>query len=131
MNSPMKRLRILVIEDEALVAMFVEDMLIDIGHDVGAVASRMQDALDVAQNGIFDWAILDVNLDGQTSYPVADILKERGVPFAFATGYGSRGLDTKYAYAPVLAKPFVRADLEKLLQQVTEAPLLPTARTAI
>jgi CheY-like chemotaxis protein len=73
MNFPTKRLRILVIEDEALVAIYLEDLLIDMGLDVGAVASRMKDALDTAQNGIIDWAILDVNLDGQTTYQVADI----------------------------------------------------------
>jgi hypothetical protein len=81
-----------------------------------------EDAIDPAQNGMFDWAILDVNLDGQPSYPFADILKERGVPFAFATGYGTKGLDTKYGDPPLLAKPFVMADLEKLLSAVTRQP---------
>lgn len=107
--------RVVVIEDEGMVAMLVEDMLTELGHSVGAVASRMRDAIDIAQNGMFDWAILDVNLEGQPSYPVADILKERGVPFAFATGYGAKCLDTKYGDVPVLAKPFVMADLKKLL----------------
>jgi CheY-like chemotaxis protein len=82
----------------------------------------MRDAIDLAQNGMFDWAILDVNLDGQPSYPFADILKERGVPFAFATGYGTKGLDTKYGDLPLLAKPFVMADLETLLSAVTQQP---------
>ena len=118
----LKKLRVLVIEDEGMVAMLVEDMLTDLGHTVGAVASRMRDAIDVAQSGTFDWAILDVNLDGEPSYPVADILKGRGVPFAFATGYGAKGLDIKYGDAPVLAKPFVMADLEKLLLEVTRQP---------
>jgi CheY-like chemotaxis protein len=117
----LKKLRVLVVEDEGMVAMLVEDMLTDLGHTVGAVASRMRDAIDVAQNGMFDWAILDVNLDGQPSYPVADILKERGVPFAFATGYGAKGLDIRYGDAPVLAKPFLMADLERLLWEVTRA----------
>jgi CheY-like chemotaxis protein len=115
----LKKLRVLVVEDEGMVAMLVEDMLIDLGHTVEAMASRIRDAIDLARNGMFDWAILDVNLDGRPSYPVADILKERGVPFAFATGYGAKGLDIKYGYAPVLAKPFVMADLEKLLKEVT------------
>jgi CheY-like chemotaxis protein len=115
----LSKLRVLIVEDEGIVAMLVEDMLTDLGHDVAAVASRMKDAIDIARNGIFDWAIVDINLDGQPSYPVADILKERGVPFAFATGYGAKGLDTNYSYAPVLVKPFVIADLEKLLGEVT------------
>lgn len=102
-----------------MIAMLIEDILTDMGHDVGAVASRMRDALDIARNGTFDLAIVDVNLDGQPSYPIAEILKERGIPFAFATGYGTKGLDPKYADTPVLAKPFVSADFEKLLPQIT------------
>jgi hypothetical protein len=60
-------------------------------------------------------------LDGQPSYPVADILKEREVPFAFATGYGAKGLDVKYGNTLVLAKPFVMEDLERLLSEVATA----------
>lgn len=101
-----------------MVAMLIEDMLTELGHSVAAVASRMTEAVDLAQHGMFDWAILDVNVDGQPSYPVADILKERGVPFAFATGYGTSGLESKYGRTPLLAKPFVMADLEKLLSEV-------------
>ena len=118
----MKKLRVLVVEDEGIIAMLIEDMLTELGHSVAAVASRMRDAIELAQNGMFDWAIVDVNIDGQPSYPVADILKERGVPFAFATGYGAKGLDAKYGDAPLLAKPFVMADLEKLLSAATRQP---------
>lgn len=110
-----RKLRVLVVEDEGLVAMLVEDMLADIGHEVVAVASRMEEALNAAKIGTFDLAIIDVNLDGRPSYPIADVLKERGIPFVFATGYGANGLDPKFADAPVLSKPFVMADLQKLL----------------
>ncbi len=110
-----RKLRVLVVEDEALVAMFVEDMMTDIGHEVGAVVSRMAEALDAASTGTFDFAIIDVNLDGKPSYPIAELLKERGIPFAFATGYGANGLNPKFAGTPVLSKPFARADLQKLL----------------
>ena len=113
-------LRVLVIEDEGLVALFIEDMLAEMGHEVGAVASRMQEALDHARTGRFDLAIVDVNLDGQPSYPIAKILRERGIPFVFATGYGSKGLDKDFVDAPVLAKPFVMADLQKLLPMLLE-----------
>ncbi|KXF74796.1 hypothetical protein ATN84_22870 [Paramesorhizobium deserti] len=118
MSHSEKKLRVLVVEDEALVAMFVEDMLMDIGHEVGAVVSRMQEALDAARTGTFDLAIIDVNLDGKPSYPVAELLKERGIPFVFATGYGASGLDSKFAGTPVLAKPFAMVDLQKLLRQI-------------
>ncbi len=119
MSHLAKKLRVLVVEDEALVAMFVEDMLSDIGHEVGAVASRMEEALGAARTGTFDLAIIDVNLDGKPSYPIADVLKERGIPFVFATGYGAGGLDPKFTGTPVLAKPFAMSDLQRLLQQVS------------
>lgn len=115
MSTSARNLRVLVIEDEGLVAFFIEDMLTEMGHEVGAVASRMQQALDLAKTGTFDVAIVDVNLDGQPSYPIAEILKERGVPFVFATGYGSKGIDPKFLDTPVLAKPFVMAEFEKVL----------------
>ncbi|MCK1277668.1 MULTISPECIES: response regulator [unclassified Bradyrhizobium] len=116
------KLRVLIIEDEALVAFFIEDMLTDMGHEVGAVVSRMQEALDLAKTGTFDLAIVDVNLDGEPSYPIAETLRKRGIPFIFATGYGSKGLDPTFADAPVVAKPFTMADLQRLL------PMLPKAR---
>lgn len=115
MSSSTRGLRVLVIEDEAMVAFFIEDMLTEMGHEVGAVASRMQQALDIARTGTFDLAIVDVNLDGQPSYPIAEVLRERRIPFVFATGYGAKGLDAQFAGTPILAKPFVMADLQKLL----------------
>lgn len=118
MSSPARGLRVLVIEDEAMVAFLIEDMLGEMGHEVGAVASRVQQGLELAKTGAFDFAIVDVNLDGQPSYPIAEILAERGVPFVFATGYGARGLDARFAGTPVLAKPFVMADLQRVLSHV-------------
>lgn len=117
MGHSNSKLRVLVVEDEPLVAMFVEDILTDIGHEVGAVLSRLEEALDAARTGTFDFAIIDVNLDGTPSYPIAEVLKERGIPFVFATGYGANGLDPKFAGAPVLSKPFAIADFQKLLPQ--------------
>ncbi len=118
MSSLTRGLRVLVIEDEAMVAFLIEDMLTEMGHEVGAVASRIQQALDLARTGTFDFAIVDVNLDGQPSYPIADVLRERGIPFVFATGYGVKGLDAQFAGASTLAKPFVMADLQKLLAEL-------------
>ena len=66
---------------------------------------------------VFDFALVDVNLDGETSYPVADLLKSRGAPFAFSTGYGCDGLDRKYADVPLLTKPFLSADLQRVLSR--------------
>jgi CheY-like chemotaxis protein len=114
-----RQLRVLIVEDEALVGMLIEDNLMDMGHEVAAMASRLTQALDLARTGSFDVAILDINLDGEPSYPIADILKERGIPVIFASGYGPGGLDPKYAGTPTLTKPFVVADLEKALSEVT------------
>ncbi|HWK46966.1 MAG TPA: response regulator [Stellaceae bacterium] len=116
-SDPAKKLCILVVEDEGMVAMLIEDMLTHMGHEVGAVVSRMEEALQIAKTGSFDLAIIDVNLDGQPSYPVAELLTARGIPFVFATGYGRQGVDPKFAQVPTLAKPFVSKDLAKLLSQ--------------
>lgn len=119
MNSRNEKLRFLVVEDEALVSMLIEDILTDLGYEIAAVASRLKEACDLAASKQFDFAILDVNLDGEPSYPVAEILNERGVPFVFATGYGARGLEGKFSEVPTLAKPFMGADVEKLISTVS------------
>ena len=114
---PDRRLRILVVEDEMLVAMNIEDMLLALGHDVAGIASRLGPALQLAREGAFDLAMLDVNLAGETSFPVAEILRERGIPFLFATGYGAEGIEEGYRGAPVLQKPFRERDLQAALKE--------------
>jgi CheY-like chemotaxis protein len=110
-------LRLLVVEDEALVAMMLEDMLDEFGCIVVDVAGTLSKGLDLAANEqlLFDGAILDVNLGGEKVYPVADRLVARGVPFIFCTGYGLDGLSADFAHVPTLAKPYRREDLESLL----------------
>jgi CheY-like chemotaxis protein len=112
-NSPASssRRRVLLVEDEAMIAMLVEDMLEDLGHELVTVASRLDAALAAAKTGAIDVAILDLNLGGVLTYPVADALAERGIPFVFATGYGSSGLKDAYADRPALQKPFVQQAL--------------------
>ena len=111
-------LRVLVVEDETLVAILLEDMLTDLGHQVAALASRLDAALQLADSANFDVAVLDVNLGGTTrSFPVADRLRERDVPFVFATGYGKAGLNGQSDGVPVLEKPFRRQDLARALEQ--------------
>lgn len=109
------RPRVLVVEDEALIAMLIEDMLEAFGYDVAAVAGRLPLALEAVETGAFDIAIVDVNIAGETSYPVADQLLARGVPFAFVTGYGASGLADGYQSCPVLQKPFRAEELSRLL----------------
>ena len=91
-----------------MIAMLVEDMLEDLGHELVTVASRLDEALAAAKTGAIDVAILDLNLGGVLTYPVVDALAERGIPFVFATGYGSSGLKDAYADRPALQKPFVQ-----------------------
>lgn len=105
-------LRILVVEDEMTIALMIEDMLIDLGHVVVDLPMRLAPALAAAHTADIDFAILDINLDGVKSYPVAQVLLERGIPFAFATGYGASGVDRAFADKRVLQMPFTRADLE-------------------
>jgi CheY-like chemotaxis protein len=83
-------LQILVVEDESLVAMMIEDMLTDLGHQVVATSGRMPEASKLVSDPSADLAILDVNLNGEETYPLADSLAARKIPFIFATGYGFR-----------------------------------------
>jgi CheY-like chemotaxis protein len=108
--------RILVIEDEILIGMLLEDMLADLGYGVAGVVPQLSEALAAARRETFDLAILDVHLHGESVFPVADVLAERGVPFVFATGYGERGLPEAYRGRPVLQKPFAKDDLERVLK---------------
>jgi CheY-like chemotaxis protein len=114
-----RRLRILVVEDEMLVAMNIEDMLLELGHEVAGLASRLGPALALARESRFDAAMLDVNLAGEPSFPVADLLIDRGVPFLFATGYGRQGIEEKYRGYPMLQKPFRAVELGEALASLT------------
>ena len=106
-----RTLRILIVEDEMLLAMNIEDMLLELGHEVAGIASRLEPALALAREAAFDVAMLDVNLAGDRSFPVADLLIERDIPFLFATGYGRDGIEPAYRDRPVLQKPFRAQDL--------------------
>ena len=106
--------RVLVVEDEYLIRMLLEDMLDELGYGTVAVGT-ISEARQLATDGDFSAAILDVNLDGQEIYPVADILLERGLPFVFVTGYGERSLPEPYRDHPSLQKPFQADQLKTTL----------------
>lgn len=108
-------LRVMLVEDEALVSMLVEDFLEGLGCELVAVASRLEDALEKARTVELDAAVLDVNLAGDMSYPVAEALRRRAVPFVFATGYGTASLPEELRTAPVLPKPFRQGQLAEAL----------------
>ncbi len=108
-------LRLMIVEDEALIAMMAEDMIEGLGHRVVRICPSLKDALEACQEGGFDAALLDVNLNGDSSMPVAAALKARSCPFAFTTGYGSNGVDDAHRDMPVLTKPYALGDLEAML----------------
>ena len=115
-GSNLAGLRVLVIEDESMVAMLLEDALTEIGCDVIGIASRLDDAVANAKTLAFDVAILDINLNGRLALPIADLLAERGVPFVVATGYSATNLPEWLQRAPILQKPFQQRDLERSLR---------------
>lgn len=105
-------IRVLVVEDEGTVAMMIEEMLTDLGCVVVASVARLAKAADIASSIEADLALLDVNIAGQLVFPVAEILRDRKIPFLFSTGYGASGLQAEFAHHPVLHKPFSLKDLE-------------------
>jgi CheY-like chemotaxis protein len=115
-------MRVLVVEDEMTIAMMVEDMLIDLGHEVVDLAMRLPRALELAEVADFDFAVLDLNLDGHKSFPVAEILAKRRIPFVFATGYGRSGVEPPFLDYPVLTKPFTIDELAGAIPETVKVP---------
>ncbi len=105
--------RILVVEDEAIVAMLLEDMLAELGYTVVGPVTRLDRALDLAREAEIEGAVLDVNLNGRDTYAVADALAARSIPFVFATGYSAKELAERFRTTPLTQKPFHRDDLER------------------
>src|SRR5215471_8863633 len=115
-SSPLAGRRVLLIEDEMMVVMLLQDMLIDLGCTVLGHATCVEQALAMIENTRqINAALLDVNLNGQRSYPVAVALVERGVPFSFVTGYRGNSMMNWYRRFPVLHKPFRLSQLRGTL----------------
>jgi CheY-like chemotaxis protein len=110
--------RFLIVEDEPVVAMALEDMLLDLGCVIVGPALRLRTAMEFATVETFDGAILDINLGCDRSFPVAEILRARGIPFIFATGYGKQGLEAPFEDDTVLAKPYSLASLKLSLSDI-------------
>lgn len=110
-------LRVIVIEDEALVIMLLEDMLAQLGCQVVGLASHLDQAIELVTSADADLAILDVNLDGREAYPVAERLSARGIPFVFATGYGRSRMQHDLGERPALQKPFRLEDLRRVIAE--------------
>ena len=116
---------IFLVEDEVMIRMMVADMLEELGHRVAAEAGEIGEAMRLAQSTEFDLAILDVNVNGKVISPVADLIKSKGRPFIFATGYGSSGLPEEYRDRPALQKPFQLETLGKAIDSALRSSASP------
>ncbi|WP_435171668.1 PAS domain S-box protein [Falsirhodobacter sp. 1013] len=117
-TSTLAGARILIIEDEPIVAMDVADQVRGLEAGVIGPAATLEQALHLAEQATFDAALVDANLNGLRTDDLAQILTRRGIPFAFATGYGREALPVGFEATPVLAKPFSRDDLGAVLRSL-------------
>lgn len=123
MSEALRGLRVLVVEDESLVAMLLETILEDLGCiPVGPVSTVDEGVEKARSEGSLDLALLDVNVAGREVFPVADALAERGVPVVFSTGYGEAGLPDRWRGVQALQKPFSEGAVrEALLKAINVA----------
>src|SRR5690348_5165911 len=117
MTSNLRGLRLLVVEDMLLIAATLSATLQKHGCEVVGPVAHLEQGLDLACEAGLDGAILDINLDGKLSFPVAALLSQRGVPYLFVTGYSEDIQPAKYRSVPRLEKPFEDAELEQMLLQ--------------
>ena len=107
--------RILVVEDEPMIGFYLEDLLEALGWQSIGVATRVNQALRLLETETPDAAILDVNLHGERSYPVADLLAARQIPYLFATGYGDTEHPEQHRGVPTITKPYTLHEVESAL----------------
>ena len=118
MSQALTGRRVLVVEDESLVAMLLETILEDMGCTPVGPATTVADGLQmVADPAPLDAALLDVNVAGQQVFPVAEALRDRGVPFIFSTGYGEAGLPDAWRGHPTIQKPFTESAICEALMR--------------
>jgi DNA-binding response OmpR family regulator len=115
MNSGRQGLRLLVVEDMFLIADSLSAFLREHGCDVVEPVAHLEQGLDLARDAALDGAILDINLDGELCFPIADTVSARRIPYVFVTGYTEDFLPAKYRRIPRLVKPFEEAELEQML----------------
>jgi CheY-like chemotaxis protein len=119
-------LSILVVEDEAVIGILIEDILLELGCGRVHLAASVECGLSILAETSPDFAFLDINLNGTASYPVADVLKSRDIPFVFASAYATHPLDTVHAGEQILQKPFHVRDLETALERA-----VPSVRSVV
>lgn len=118
MSDGLARFRVLVVEDEPLIGMDIEDAVKELGHEVVGPIAELGEAVDLAANTALECAILDINIRGGRSYPVADMLLKRGLPVLLLTGYGAQSLPQRLREVVRLAKPFTAEQLDKEIRNL-------------
>lgn len=111
--------RILIVEDEPLIAMMLEDFLETLGHTVHDSCDSLSSALQSIECGGFEFAIVDVNLQGEAVWPAATILRERSIPFLLATGGHVDDPPAEFKATPMLGKPYTIGSVQKALETLT------------
>jgi len=106
MSQPPPGTRVLIVEDDSIIAMTAEDMLDEVGCKTAAIATTLAEALARAADTEFDIALLDLNLRDEMSLPVAALLRENGKPFVFATGYDGLPANSGFDDSPFISKPY-------------------------
>jgi CheY-like chemotaxis protein len=110
--------RVLVVEDESLIAMLVEDGLETLGYEVVGPVGTVDAALRIVEQTPFDLALLDINLGGKQSFPIAEALESRGIPYVFLTGYDRSSLPLAFQHRFGLQKPFRMSALQQALEKL-------------
>lgn len=111
---------VLVVEDEFLIALMTESTLRQMGYADIIIAQTLEQGLERAETGNFAFAILDVNLEGRVSFPIASVLRQKGTPIGFQTAYGPDGVAPEFADCPVITKPFSERELSDLVDQLID-----------
>ena len=120
-DASLRGLRVLLVEDQLIIAMEIEDILLGLGCEVVGPVGTLELAIELARGEPLDAAILDVNLDGEKVFPVADALRRRGIPFILATGYGEASLPEEWRGMRHLDKPFKSGALEQAMKTLSAA----------
>jgi DNA-binding response OmpR family regulator len=118
-----------MVEDEGLVGLLLEEMLSELGYEIAGYAQCIEDALQLAAEADYGLAILDVNLNGVTSFPVAEIVRNRKIPLVFATGYQQSNFQLSFQGAPSVQKPFSKVALSAAIAAALSCKALDSVRS--
>lgn len=121
MSAVKKPLKVLLVEDEPTLMSVISETIAQLGHRVAYQADGLEEALELVSQGGFDVAMLDVNLNGLDSFPVADLLNQEGIPFVFTTGMGFSHLPERFHGSMLMEKPFRLRDVGQTLEKLGQA----------